>query len=179
MAHSTDEAVANLSASSNTQFLQLITNILMALEEVNRMRVQHEIEMLLEEMALMEIPWHTQLMKLQQTIEADKDISDDVKEKLYDVIEKELKDKSREDIYADKGYDDLVRLIGKSKLSKADKEHVQDIIKECKYQMHDPYAMYLNRSEYIAMVKLLNESNMMSQVVPMQLRVEFLSLIHI
>ncbi|ADL36262.1 hypothetical protein bpr_II325 (plasmid) [Butyrivibrio proteoclasticus B316] len=117
----------------------------------------------------MEIPWHTQLMKLQQTIEADKDISDDVKEKLYDVIEKELKDKSREDIYADKGYDDLVRLIGKSKLSKADKEHVQDIIKECKYQMHDPYAMYLNRSEYIAMVKLLNESNMMSQVVPMQL----------
>ena len=169
------EVLSNNMLRIRTQWLTLLNNLLAAIEENYREYAQRMITAEFEKMEALEIPWEEKLLRVQMLVMTDSKLDDATKTAINEIITKEFnKQNAREEngksaLSAEQGLSELSRMFHKSGLSKTDKQIVEKIIQRAKYEMHDPHSLTVDRSAYSMMVKLLNETQLMSQVTAIQL----------
>lgn len=169
MGDRTGDVIANTLLRYSNQTLELIANILDAIEEVNRVSCEQKIKEIYKNMALNQIPWNEQLVKLQSAILDDPEIPDDVKNAANNVIIQEYEktmNMGEKVVKLDnnKQFEQLKRIFKKSSLDEIDKKIIIGHINDSMQSGHAPHHINVDRASYRTMVKLLNDQKILNQV---------------
>lgn len=170
MANIATEVINNHLLRSPEHVLQLISNILAALEEHTRVTTEEQIRELFDTWAINQVPWEDQLVKLQMKILKSDQLDAQTKDKINAVIlsEFEKAHKATKDRDNAEGLNDLKRLFNKSRLPNEDKCILNKMINQALYELHDPHHIVVDRGAYHMMVQMLNQQNLMNQVSAIQ-----------
>lgn len=171
----TSEVISVNALRTRVQLLELLNNILSALEENLRESTKQKIAALFDNMAINQVPWNEQLIKLQMKIMENEDLSKETKDQMLKVVADEytrsqMEEEKQKHLFAKQqqdavnGFEQLRKTIKKSRLPKEDKAIIADMIDQAMVDLRAPHQVTVDRASYRQIVKLLNQSNLMSQI---------------
>ncbi|MBQ7430222.1 hypothetical protein [Butyrivibrio sp.] len=162
------EVISNSALRARVQLMELFNNILSAVEENTRESTKAKITALFDQFAVNQVPWNEQLIKLQFKIMENDELSQETKSQMLKVVTEEYnksqnlaEDKQKETIA---GFEELKKTVKRSRLPKEDKQILFHMIDKAIYDLHAPHQITVDRASYRQIVKLLNQTGLMSQI---------------